>query len=100
MVTLAGHSGVVTALRFSAGGEYLASADGSDLIVWSVAKGKLLHRFPFGIKKEKTADTLWSGLTDALAKVNFDLLGNSGLTFSNDAKTVAAYSQGMVKLWT
>ena len=116
-VPLEGHRGDVLRLSFDPSSDFLASADGSEVIIWSVKDRTEVSRIllPKGYATTSLAVSpkgryiatsssggktlLWDTISNDLVSTSLPVDGTTSLTFSPDGRWLSIGSQNEIRLW-
>jgi WD40 repeat protein len=116
-VPLEGHRGDVLRLSFDPSSNFLASADGSEVIIWSAKDRTEVSRIPLPKGYATTSlavspegryiatsssggkTLLWDTTSNDLASTPLLVEGTTSLTFSPDGRWLSIGSQNEIRLW-
>ena len=116
-VPLEGHRGDVLRLSFDPSSDFLASADGSEVIIWSAQHRKEILRIPLPEDYTTTSlavsprgryvatsrlggeTFLWDTTSNNLAGTPLRVEGTTSLTFSPNGKWLSIGNQNEIRLW-
>jgi len=116
-VPLEGHRGDVLRLSFDPSSDFLASADGSEVIIWSAQHRKEILRIPLPGDYTTTSlavsprgryvatsrlggeTFLWDTTSKNLARTPLPVEGTTSLTFSPNGKWLSIGNQNEIRLW-
>jgi dipeptidyl aminopeptidase/acylaminoacyl peptidase len=117
-VPLEGHRGDVLRLSFDSSSDFLASADESEVIIWSAKDRAEVSRIPLpkgytttglavspkgryiATSSSDGQTLLWDTTSNNLASTSLPVEGTTSLTFSPDGRWLSIGSQNEIRLWS